>query len=242
MKRQSILIGAMAVLVMGGVAAVGVWNWVLGPAQEASGPITAVPLTLPAEDTIAQATTESAEGAPSGLKVLQISQGDSEVRFTLDEVLRGQPATVVGSSNQVAGEIAVDPNDLGASRVGVIQINARTLVTDQDRRNQAIRNRILETDRYELITFTPTEIRGLSGRAAVGDSFTFQIAGDLTIRDVTRPVVFDVRANVDSMDRVSGTAETTIQRSDFALVIPDVPFVADVSEAVRLEMDFVAET
>jgi polyisoprenoid-binding protein YceI len=64
--------------------------------------------------------------------------------------------------------------------------------------------------------------------------------GDLTIRDVTLPVVFDVTATVDSMGQVSGAAVAVIERSDYGLVIPSVPLVANVSEAVQLEIDFVA--
>lgn len=113
---------------------------------------------------------------------------ESEVRFTIYEELRGQPKDVVGVSDQVAGEIAVLPGDLSALQVGTIQVNARTLVTDESQRNQAIRNRILNTDTYEFITFTPTEIIGLSGSGELGQTVTFQVAGDMTIRNVTRPV------------------------------------------------------
>jgi polyisoprenoid-binding protein YceI len=156
------------------------------------------------------------------------------------EDLRGQPKDVIGTTDQVAGEIALDKSDLSATQVGVIQVNARTLVTDDDRRNQAIRNRILNTDNYEFITFTPTEISGLEGTAAVGQEFTFQITGDLTIRDVTKPVVFDVTAQLVSEDQLTARAETKIQRGDFNLVIPSVPFVANVGEEIALEINLVA--
>src|SRR5262249_52138722 len=98
----------------------------------------------------------------------------------------------------------------------------------------------LDTRTYEYITFTPTEIKGLQGAAEQGKPLTFQIAGDLTIRDVTRPVVFDVSAKADSARQLSGTASATINRADYKLDIPSVPFVADVGEQVRLDIDFVA--
>jgi polyisoprenoid-binding protein YceI len=124
--------------------------------------------------------------------------------------------------------------------VGVIQVNARDLATDSGQRDRAIRNQILNTDSFEFITFTPNEIIGLDGSAQPGDTFTFQLAGDLTIRDITQPVVFDVTASVDSANRLTGTAAVTVQRADFNLTIPRVPSVADVSEDVRVELDFVA--
>jgi polyisoprenoid-binding protein YceI len=247
-KKTLLLVGLAGFVVVGAIFAVLVYNWVLGPTLAASGELTAIPV-LPVESTDVPAATEAAaatepgaaEASPTGdLMVLQIVAAESEVRFVLSEVLRGQPTTVVGATDQVAGEIAVNPSDLSTAQVGVIQVNARDLATDNDQRNRAIRNRILNTDSFEFITFTPTGISGLDGSAQPGDTFTFQLAGDLTIRDVTQPVVFEVTATVDSENQLSGTAVTTVQRGDYNLSIPSVPQVADVSEEVRVELDFVA--
>lgn len=119
-------------------------------------------------------------------------------------------------------------------------MNARTLTTDNDFRNRAIKNRILSTDQYEFITFTPTQITGLPATGAVGETYSFQIVGDLTIRDVTKAVTFDVTATPLSETRLQGTAQTTIRYADWGIVIPQVRQVASVSDDVRLELDFVA--
>ncbi len=227
MNRKLLIIGALAAVLLVGVAGVALYNYVLGPTLAASGPITAVPV-------------EETSAAPEGTLIFNIDQSQSEVRFILSEVLSGNPTTVVGTSNQVAGQIALNPTDLSSVQVGVIQVNARTLETDKSQRNNAIRNRILHTDSYEFITFTPTEVRGLTGSGAPGDSFTFQLVGDLTIQAVTQQVVFEVTATADSATQISGSATATLQRSDYNLVIPSVPQVANVSEAVQLEIDFVA--
>jgi len=87
--------------------------------------------------------------------IFEIVQADSEARFIIDEVLNGAPKTVVGVTNQVAGEIAIFVDDPSRSQIGTILVNARTLVTDNEFRNRAIKNRILETDSYEFVTFTP---------------------------------------------------------------------------------------
>lgn len=264
MNKKLLYAGLAVVVLVGLMVAAVLYNWVLGPTLAASGQITAIPVLpdestatapvaatdLPAataetaatEGTVAEvAPTEAATAANTGeLMVLEIIPAESEVRFILSELLRGQPTTVVGTTDQVAGQIAVNPSDLSTAQVGVIQVNARDLETDSNQRNQAIRNRILNTDSYEFITFTPTGITGLDGTAQTGDTFTFQLAGDLTIRDVTQPVVFEVTATVDSLNQLSGTAVTTVQRADYNLNIPSVPQVADVSEEVRVELDFVA--
>ncbi len=247
----TISIALLAVALIGGRWA---YNFVLGNMEAPSGPITAIPIAintaLPATEAPAQVSaltptepTVVTTGAEqeSGLVIFQISQDQSEARFSIYEELAGQPKTVIGSTRQVAGEVAVDLSDLSKTQVGVIQINARTLVTDSDNRNRAIRNFILRTNEYEFITFTPTAITGLSDLAQPGQSFTFQIAGNLTIRDITQPVVFEVTAQGESLARLTGTATTVVKRSDYNLTIPNVPNVANVGEEVTLEIDFVAE-
>jgi polyisoprenoid-binding protein YceI len=247
-KNMVIVIGlAIFVLIAGGF----VYDAVLGETEEASGSIAAVPLEIgttqesePAPESSAIETEAiTAETEPElsagGLTVYAISQEDSEASFSLSEVLRGSPATVLGITNQVAGEIAVDLNDLSTVQIGTIQVNARTLETDESRRNQAIRNRILNTDSYELITFVPTEVVGLSGKADAGQLLSFQIVGDLTIRDITQQVKFEATAEIDGDGRLVGTAVTTITRAQFDLNIPSVPFVADVGEDVTITLNIV---
>ena len=135
---------------------------------------------------------------------------------------------------------AVDLGDLSTVQVGALNINARTFVTDDEKRNSAIRNRILHTDQYEFITFTPTEIAGLSGGAVPGQSYTFQITGDLTIRDITQTETFDVEVQVVSENQLSGVATSVIPLVDYNLQIPDVPFVANVGDEITLEFRFAA--
>ena len=179
-------------------------------------------------------------GAVSELRVYVISQADSEVRFVLDEELRGQPQTVTGVTDQVAGEIALDLNDLSSTQVGLIQINSRALATDNNFRNRAIQNQILDTGSHEFITFSPTSVNGLPASIAIGEEVNFSLAGDLTIRDITQSVLFNVLATAVSEDQFVGTASALVIRSDYGLEIPSVPNVANVEEQVELYIDFVA--
>jgi polyisoprenoid-binding protein YceI len=231
MSKKSLVLG-VAVLA---VAALGLGLWaydqVLGETEAPSRALAAIPVATQAADS----------GDSEDLLVYQLSSDNAQVSFSLSEELRGSPVTVVGVTDQVAGEIALDVADLSAARVGTIQVNARALATDNDQRNRALRNAILQTDTYELITFTPTQVTGLSGAAEAGQTYAFQIAGDLTIRNVTQPVVFDVTVQAETATQLTGTASAVIQRSDFGLTIPSVPGVANVGEDVTLEITFTAE-
>jgi polyisoprenoid-binding protein YceI len=262
---------AIAVLLGIAVAGV-VWLFIFfsGGAGEASQPISAPQLTLPpataaaaapapataAPTTAAPATAAPATAAPQpqatqapaaaqatgDAKLYRIVPEESEARFEIDEILRGEPTRVVGITDQVAGDIILDFADAAASQVGVIRINARTLMTDEDRRDRATRSRILQSaeDQYEFVEFTPTALEGLPGSVAVGDTASFTIVGDLKIRDITAEARFEATVNVVAEDRLEGTAETTVLRSTYNLVIPSVPFVADVGEEVLLGIRFVA--
>lgn len=148
--------------------------------------------------------------------------------------------TVVGTTDQVAGEFALDFADLSQTQVGILQINARALLTDNDFRNRAIQNEILRTGQYEFITFTPTAVSGLPASAAAGAEITFEIAGDLTIRNITKPALFSVTATAVSDNQITGTASAVVLRADFDLNIPSVPNVANVEEEVELYIEFSA--
>lgn len=225
--------------------------------EEASGTIEAIPLAV--EDEQAEATNAPATDTPlaeepvaedpateeagdGGFVVFTIDPLNSEVRFEIDEDLRGQRTTVVGVTDQVAGELGVNFDDLSQTQAGVIQVNARTLVTDNSFRNRAIANEILDTGPYEFIIFTPTSTDGLPGSVAEGDTVSFTITGDLTIRDITTEVVFNVQVTVDSLTQLTGTASAVVSREDYGLTIPSVPNVANVEEEVELYIDFVANS
>ena len=169
-----------------------------------------------------------APGTAGETRRYTISQENSVVRFELDEDLRGVRTTVVGTTNQVAGELAINLNDLSTAQVGVLQINARTLATDNNFRNRAIQNEILNTGTYEFITFTPTAVNGLPPSAAVGEAVSFTIDGDLTIGDMTQPVTFNVTATAVSDTQLTGTATAVVSRADYNQNIPEVPSLANV--------------
>lgn len=235
MTKRIWILGAVGLIVIAAAATYGLFQTPAAP----SAPISAVPLALEANPTEAAAPAASAAAAPGPL-LFEIDPAASVARFELDEELRGAPKTVVGATDQVAGQIAFDPADLASAQVGTIQVNARDLATDSNLRDRALQNQILRTGNYEFITFEPTAVEGLPAAAAVGDTVEFTIAGDLTIRDVTRAVTFTARVTFVSAAQLSGTAAATISRDNFGLTIPSVPQVANVEEEVALIIDFSA--
>jgi polyisoprenoid-binding protein YceI len=185
-------------------------------------------------------TEQAPDGSAETRWVYEIQPDSSVARFIVDEILRGSPNTVVGTTNQVAGQISVNPEQPSDAQFGTILVNARTLATDNNQRNNAIRRFILETDEHEFISFKPTAVRGLPATTSLGQPYAVELIGDLTIRETTRPAVFEVTVTPVSQNRLEGQASTTIRYPDWGITIPQVPSVAGVAENVRLEVDLVA--
>ena len=251
--RIAIILGLVAVIAIASLAYA-----YLKPTAEASAPIAAAPIATlthtPAQPTAAstvakpveqEPTPEQPEAKPaeaqqgSGM-LFEIAPERSQARFIINEVLNGAPKTVVGATNQVAGQIQIDAQTPANTRVGVIEVNARTLTTDNEFRNRAVKNRILMTNDFEFVTFTPTAITGLPSSVALNQPFQFQISGDLTVKGVTQSVTFDAEVTPISETELKGLASAVIKYADFGISIPNVPSVTGVDEDVKLEIEFVA--
>lgn len=188
----------------------------------------------------APVTSQATEG---GSVTFTIDPAQSTARFELDEELRGSPKRVVGTTSEVAGQFRFDPAAVAAAELSPIVVNARTFQTDSSNRDRAIRSAVVldsGSDEFELITFTPTAIEGLPAAAAVGDTLAFTVTGDLQIKGTSRPVTFEVEVVWSDQDRLEGTAQATVMRSDFGIGIPNAPGVANVSEEVLVALDFIA--
>lgn len=179
--------------------------------------------------------------ALSGEKVFLIVPDETEARFLVDEVLLGAPFTVVGVTSAVGGEIRADLNAPNNAQADV-QVDLTTLVTDNERRNGAIQRWILETGEpaNQTAEFTSVSVSGIPEQLEVGQTFDFQINGDLTVKGITRPLTFDGTATLVSEDRLEGSASTTILYTDFTTIPSLPPQVASVEDETTLEIDFVA--
>jgi polyisoprenoid-binding protein YceI len=220
LPRRRLLAAGAALLIAASTVSLGAYSY-LKPTASVSAPLQAAPI-----DDTANAT------------VYEIEPGSAQASFVIDEVLRGAPSTVVGTTGQVAGQFALNVADPSATQIGKILINARDLETDDDSRNRALGNRILNTDQYEYIAFSPTALSGLPAQISAGQSFTFQVSGELTIKDVTKPAVFDVTVTPGADGALQGSASTTINYADWDVSIPQVPFVASVADQVDLQLTF----
>jgi polyisoprenoid-binding protein YceI len=220
---------AMSVPLLGLLALATTFTYLLKPLAEPAEPLQDVALAQDAPATVG-----------STRQVFALLPQESQARFVIDEVLQGSPKTVVGSTNQVAGQLAADPTHLAAAQLGTFTIDARTFATDSSQRDRALQNFVLKTAQHQYISFTPSVLIGLPATTSIGQIVPVWIQGDLTIGDVTRPVTFDATITPESPDRLAGSASSTIRYADWGISIPQVPLVASVADTVQLQLDFAA--
>jgi polyisoprenoid-binding protein YceI len=211
----------------------------------------AVPAAATADTTAEATAAAAAGGAVSGQRTFVILPEQSKASYLVDEEFLGGAldklgiaagaADVVGSTQAIEGQLQLNLDDLGAAlgeNTFTVQMN--TLTTDQDRRDTWIREDGPRFNDFPVATFVATAIEGAPSAYADGQEVSFQLVGDLTVRDLTRPVTFDVDARLAG-DTLSGTATTRLKMSDFGIDPPNFANTLTVADDFGIEVQFVAK-
>lgn len=223
-------LAAVALLVLGGVF---LYARFLAPAPEEE-------LALPqsaAASTTAAGTTPSGT-TPSGTDVGQatdlsqlngqwsISTG-SQAGYRVDEVLSGQPVTVVGRTSEVTGDAVVAD---AALTDATIEVELDSVATDNASRDQFFHSTLLDVPKNPVATFTLTDPAPLAALAD-GTTATVPLTGELTIAGATRPVAFDAQVQTDG-DQVQVQGQIPMVYADYGITAPDLGFVKVEPEGV----------
>lgn len=212
--RQGLLVLSLLLLMAGGSAP--------GAGAAAAAP---APTTVP--------------GAPERFVVVP---AESRAGYRAEEVFFGPNNrfnVAVGTTNAVRGEMWIDRSDPRRTRIGTITVDISTLRSDQDLRDSGIRTRWLESSRFPMAEFTPTAITGLPDAYAPGQELFVQIAGDLRIRKVSKPVTFATTLKLDGA-ALTGVATTRILMTDFGFAPPSLLGILKAQNQVTIEFDFTA--
>jgi polyisoprenoid-binding protein YceI len=134
----------------------------------------------------------------------------SEVSFTVRHLMVSK---VRGTFNTFEGEIVVAENPLDSA------VNATVDMSSIDTREEARDNHLRSSDFFSVEQHPQMVFRSTSLRPAGED---FVLLGDLTIKNVTKPVELTLEFNGVSPDpwggtRAGFTAKTDISRKDFGV-------------------------
>ena len=140
-----------------------------------------------------------------------VDQAHSNVKFTVTHLVVSE---VEGSFKLFDGAMENSKADLSDARIN-FSVDVNSINTDNEKRDGHLKSDdFFAADKYPQMKFTSTSMK------AVGDN-KYKLAGNLTIRDVTKPVVFDVTygGSVAAMGttKLGFKAQTTINRFDYNL-------------------------
>lgn len=148
---------------------------------------------------------------------------------------------ITGSTNEVTGELQLKLDDPQNALVsGEFTVNLPSLKTDQDRRDSWIRDNALESNRFPVAKFVATSINNAPASYTDGAEVTFQLIGDLTVRDITQPVTFDVTATLTG-DTIKGVATTAMKISSFGFDPPNFANTLTVADDFTIQVELTAK-
>lgn len=142
------------------------------------------------------ATTAAPSGTVDGTYALT---SKSQVGYRVNEVLFGQDTTAVGRTSKVTGSLTIAGSTVSAT---TFTVDMASVESDKERRDGQYRDRIMDVGTYPTSTFTLKQPIDLGSVPADGATITTRATGDLTLRGVTKPVTFEVKAR-----RTGGTVE-----------------------------------
>lgn len=209
----------------------------LAPAQ----PTATAPIAAPtAAPTQAPAATETPAATPEGLVRFVLVPEKSQASYAIDETFLNQNnklVTAVGVTQGMSGELQLNYADPAGSSFGEIAVDISLLKSDSERRDNAIRGRWLESAKFPIARFNVSTVNNFPANPVEGSPISFQLVGDMTIREVTRPVTWQVTAVLDGKE-LTGTATTQILLADFGVEPPSIAGILNVTDSAALTVDF----
>jgi len=140
-----------------------------------------------------------------------VDKAHSNVKFTVTHLVVSE---VEGSFKLFDGTMENAKSDLSDAKIN-FTVDVNSINTDNEKRDGHLKgDDFFSAEKFPEMKFTSTSMK------SVGEN-QYKLAGDLTIRDVTKPVEFDVTygGSVVAMGttKVGFKAKTTINRFDYNL-------------------------
>lgn len=163
----------------------------------------------------ASASAPSA-GAPASFDGTWSVASGSEVGYRVKEVLFGQSTEAVGRTSGVTGSMALQGTEVTAAS---IVADMTTVKSDEDRRDNQFRSRIMETARFPTATFELASPIALPSIPDDQVETTVDAQGRLTVHGTTKDVTVQLAARRNGA-RIEVKATIPVRFSDYGIPQP----------------------
>jgi polyisoprenoid-binding protein YceI len=214
-------------------------------------PTQAAPIVEPTAEPTQTNTPPPAEPSPTTapvesealVRTFHLVPESSKASYSVEEEFFNQAVNffnAVGTTQAIEGEFTVNVErnqvTLGDNR---FVVDLRTLASDNSRRDNRIREQWLESNTYPLAEFVATGLEGFPENVAEGQDISFKVVGDMTIREVTRPLTFNTTARLEG-NTITGAATTQLLMRDFGFEPPSILGMLEVTDGVTVTVEFTA--
>ena len=234
-KRRIVLTTAALVIVIGAMAAYGVWRVISNAPDEVS--LDAAVASLETSEVVGQDL--STEGtwvidSDSGSFTFEEASG-SFVGFRIkEELARIGKITAVGRTGEVDGELRIGAGELQSVSVSA---DLSTLITNDSRRDRAARN-ALNVSENPIASFSMDKPVALS--ATDGSAVSLKVKGVLLINGIGREAEFDLQAQLVG-ETVVVVGSTEVVFADYDVEVPSAVIVVSAEDhgVVEFQLLFV---
>lgn len=205
--------------------------WILGALVLVVVVIIAAPIVYRAvvgdDEPAAAVSTEGADAATGELDGTWVVVPGTEPNataagYTVNEVLRGEPVTVVGSTDQVSGEVTIADETLESAEFEVQVADVSTDIEQRD--NRAREADILDTATHPTAGLTVTEPVDLADVPADGTTTTIPMNVDLTVKGTTTSTPIEVTV-LRSGDQLIASGAVPVSWTEVGVEPPSLGFV-----------------
>ena len=205
-----------------------------------AGPVPTEPPTAAPAEPAAQPEPTSAEPEPTDVvgapETAQTGDGGgyivgegSEATFTVNEQLAwlDLPNDAVMKTTGLSGIILLN------GQPSVFELDLHSMTSDADRRDGYVQRRMFPDHR--IATFTVSDLGDLPDPLPEGEVIARQVQGELSIRGVTKPIVFEIEARLDP-GKLFVLGRTVFTWEELEIPPPNIPGRIQVKDEVKVEV------
>jgi len=221
-KAAKVAVGATVLL---GACAAAAWWFVL---RDTAAPVASV-------DAVSNGGSAPAVDRPTPDGNWTVKTGDSVfVGYRISELFAAATVkrTATGRTPRVQGTMSVAGRTVSSARVTA---DLTELTSDQARRDSAIHERGLETDRFPTSTFTLAAPITLPATPIKGRTYRVSATGDLLLHGVSRSLSIELSAKWNGAT-ISVAGSTPVVLSDYGIAAIRVPGLVETDDRGSLEL------